>query len=147
MKIPEIKISYSHKVPISQLPKINSSSEAYKHGYEVFDKEHIEFKEYFYMFTLNNSGRLLGYSLLGVGGSSSVVVEVKECVQVALKSNAKSVIFMHNHPSGNDKPSDTDIKMHNRLRNTLQLLDIAVLDSIIVTPERGQYYSFGDNGL
>lgn len=147
MKIPEIKISYSHKVPISQLPKIACSADAYKYGYDVFDKDHVEFKEYLYMLSLNNSNRVLGYSLLGIGGSNCISFEVKECLQISLKTNAKSVIFMHNHPSGNDKPSDTDIKMHNRLRNTLQLLDIAVLDSIIVTPERGQYYSFGDNGL
>lgn len=147
MKVPEIKISYSHRVPISQLPKIDSSRKAYDYAYPFFDKSQIELKESFWLFSLNNSCRMLGATLIGIGGSSSVIVDIKECLQIALKTNAKSVILMHNHPPGNISPSKSDIDMHNRIRNAFKLLEMEVLDSIIVSPEEGQYYSFADNGL
>ena len=51
----------------------------------------------------------------------------------------------HNHPSGNAKPSDEDIKLTEKLTKAGSLLDIQVIDHIIVT--ENAYYSFADNGM
>ena len=147
MKLPEIKISYSHRVPLSELPRIQSSNEAYKIAYDLFDQDEIGYRESTYLIVMNRSGRVLGAALIGVGSSTACIVDVKQCVQVALKANANSVIMVHNHPSGNSEPSTNDKNIMKQLESAFDLLNIDVLDGIIVTPERGRYYSFKDNGL
>lgn len=61
------------------------------------------------------------------------------------RKKAKSVIFAHNHPSGNIKPSRSDIELTQSLKEVLSLIDIRLLDHIIVTPS--SYYSFLEEGL
>lgn len=62
-----------------------------------------------------------------------------------IKYRAKSIIFAHNHPSGNYKPSRSDIELTQSLKATLGMLDVKVLDHIIVTRE--SYFSFLEEGL
>jgi len=52
---------------------------------------------------------------------------------------------VHNHPSGNPKPSEADKQISNKLREASKLVDISTLDSIIITRE--EYFSFADEGL
>ena len=145
MKIPEIKISYSHRVPLSELPRIQSSNDAYKVAYDLFDHDEIGYRESSYIIVLNTWGRVLGAALIGVGSSTACVLDVKQCLQVALKANANNVIIVHNHPSGNTEPSSNDKTIMKQMESAFDLLNIDVLDGIIVTPERGRYYSFKDN--
>ena len=63
----------------------------------------------------------------------------------AIDSLATSVIFVHNHPSGNAKPSIEDKKISEKLKDALRLFDIRLLDSIIIT--ENDYYSMADEGL
>jgi DNA repair protein RadC len=62
----------------------------------------------------------------------------------AVENLAKGVILVHNHPSGQLLPSDSDIKITNQITQGLRLLDISVLDHIILTSDG--YYSFTDEG-
>jgi DNA repair protein RadC len=57
----------------------------------------------------------------------------------------KAIHKAHNHPSGNLKPSDSDINLTKRLKEAGKVLEIAVLDHIIVAHH--QYFSFADEGL
>ena len=59
--------------------------------------------------------------------------------------NARSVILVHNHPSGNLKPSQADINLTNKMVDCGKLLDITVLDHLIITEE--SFFSFADEGL
>lgn len=63
----------------------------------------------------------------------------------ALKCNASSVILVHNHPSGNLKPSQADIELTRKLKAAGQFLDLPVIEHIILTKDG--YLSFADEGM
>jgi DNA repair protein RadC len=67
-------------------------------------------------------------------------------MQYALKTNAQAIIICHNHPSGNDKPSESDTKITKKIKDAASLLDLQLMDHLIITPKEG-YYSFSDNGI
>lgn len=71
--------------------------------------------------------------------------EPNKLLEKVIKYRAKSVIFAHNHPSGNYKPSRSDIELTQNLKQTLGMLDVRLLDHIIVTKE--SYFSFLEDGL
>lgn len=66
--------------------------------------------------------------------------------EVAILSNAASVIVAHNHPSGDPSPSQPDLEVTQRLQEAGELLGITVLDHIIVGTE-GAYTSLKERGL
>ena len=61
-----------------------------------------------------------------------------------LKANATALILAHNHPSGKPIASEADHSITQKVKTADKLLDIAVLDHQIVTPDN--YYSFADEG-
>ena len=63
----------------------------------------------------------------------------------ALEKLSSSIIIVHNHPSGNNKPSKSDIEITNKLKDAGKTMDINVLDHIIITELH--YFSFADEGL
>lgn len=69
----------------------------------------------------------------------------KKIIEESINYKAKSVIISHNHPSGNYKPSRSDIELTQTLKSTLGMLDIRLLDHLIVTKEA--YFSFLEEGL
>jgi len=75
---------------------------------------------------------------------TGTVVDVRVIFQVALRANATSIMFAHNHPSGNLQPSDADRKITRQIKDAGALLDIHLLDHIILTSE--SYLSFADDG-
>lgn len=105
----------------------------------------IEVMESFYILMLNNANNTLGYVKLSSGGITGTLVDIRLLAKFALDSLACAVIIAHNHPSGTLKPSEADIRLTNKIKNGLELLDIKLLDHIILTPENG-YYSFADEG-
>jgi DNA repair protein RadC len=62
----------------------------------------------------------------------------------AVEQSASSLIFCHNHPSGNLSPSEADIQLTKKLVEAGRLFDMQVLDHIIVAGDN--YYSFADEG-
>ncbi len=64
---------------------------------------------------------------------------------VALKCNATGIVIVHNHPSGNLKPSEQDKNITDKLRKACEILDIVLLDHLIIS--KNSYYSFSDEGL
>ena len=63
---------------------------------------------------------------------------------VALKCNASAIILVHNHPSGNMKPSEADKRITSKLKSACELLEISLLDHLIIY--KNDYYSFAYNG-
>jgi DNA repair protein RadC len=64
-------------------------------------------------------------------------------MSTALKTLTTKILLCHNHPSGNLKPSDADIKLTKEIKNAALFFNIQVIDHIILTKE--SYYSFADN--
>ena len=68
----------------------------------------------------------------------------REAFGPALRESAAFVIFVHNHPSGDPEPSEDDVQITRRLKETGEILGIRVLDHLVVGD--GSYYSFADEG-
>lgn len=104
----------------------------------------IEHREFFYVMLLNRANRAIGIFQLSMGGITSTVVDLRILFQAAIKANASQIIMAHNHPSGQLKPSETDIALTKRIKSAGEILDIAVLDHLILTAD--SFYSFADEG-
>ena len=92
------------------------------------DYEH----EVFACLMLDNRNRVIALRELFRGTVDGASVYPREVVKQALADNAAAVIFAHNHPSGVCEPSQADIRITERLRQALALVDIRVLDHVIV---------------
>ncbi len=86
----------------------------------------------------------MGWSRISIGGQAGTVVDPKVIFQIALKANASNIILAHNHPSGNTKPSDNDLRLTTKMENAGKFLDLPILDHIIITSE--EHLSFADEG-
>lgn len=89
-------------------------------------------EEYLYMICLNTKNRIIGVFELSHGSVNSSIFSVREIFQKALLANAVSVIFMHNHPSGDCTPSREDVTVTQRALEAGKLIGVEVLDHIII---------------
>jgi DNA repair protein RadC len=94
---------------------------------------------------LDTQNRVLAADELFSGTLTQTSVYPREVVKTALKHNAASVIFAHNHPSGVAEPSRADEVLTQALKRALELIDIRVLDHFIVG--NGSALSFAERGL
>lgn len=91
---------------------------------------------------LNGQGNLISGEMLTKGTLSFTAIDARTILKRALLKNATAVIIAHNHPSGNPKPSVSDIHETERIRAACKLLDVALIDHLILTDDA--YYSFAD---
>lgn len=144
-KISEIEVKYSTSVKPSERVKITCSNDAAEAFRELWSQS-MEYKESFYAMYLNRNNKILGIHKVAEGGICGTVVDVRCVFQVALKANACSVIVSHNHPSGNEIPSEADKTITRKIKEAGKFLDIPLLDHLIILPDEG-YTSFADEGL
>ncbi len=81
---------------------------------------------------LNTRRRVKGHQLVTIGTMDTLLVHPREVFRGAVIASAAAVILMHNHPSGDPKPSDADIKITRDLIRAGQLMKIEVLDHVII---------------
>lgn len=130
---------------ITQRPKVSCSRDAF----EIFKGEwadDLDMIERFYIMVLNRSNRVKETVLISMGGVEKTVTDPKVIFATALRSLGSGIILAHNHPSGNMKPSQADIKLTDKLKNAGTFLELPVMDHIILGPDE-QYFSFADEGL
>jgi DNA repair protein RadC len=101
--------------------------------------------EVFCCLFLDNRHRLIAFEEIFRGTIDGASVHPREVVRQTLQHNAASVILVHNHPSGVLEPSQADEYVTQRLKDTLALVDVRVLDHLIVGD--GGCYSFSEHGL
>ena len=101
--------------------------------------------EEFWVMLLNRANKVIDTKLVGRGGVSSTVVDSKVIFSFALESLASGIILAHNHPSGNLKPSNSDIRLTKKIVDAGKIMEVPVLDHIIVGDN--DYFSFADEGL
>jgi len=94
---------------------------------------------------LDNQNSVLAFDVVGLGTVNRCYPSVREIVRRALVYNAAAVILVHNHPSGNTKPSNADIQITARARYLLDFLDVRLLDHFIVGGT--SVFSFFDEGV
>ena len=141
--IAEIEITYNPKIKPSQRPKISSSGDA--KNIFLNNWNNLHYHESFKIMLLNRGNKVLGVVNISKGGISGTVADPKMIFQAALKANASSIIAAHNHPSGNTAPSEADIKLTRKIKETGILLELTLLDHLILTDN--QCYSFADEGM
>ena len=101
--------------------------------------------EEFWILFLNRANRVINKQQISVGGMSGTVADPRMIFKAALDQKAVSIILCHNHPSGNNQPSQSDIQLTRNLFGAGKVLEIMVLDHLIIT--QGSFYSFADEGL
>ena len=122
--------------------KIVTSRDAFEVLLPVFaDLNHEEF----WILMLNQANFVMGKYLISKGGQAGTVADPKIIFKTALEHNAASIILAHNHPSGNLRPSEQDIRITKKMVESGKMLDLYVLDHLIITNKL--FYSFGDEGL
>lgn len=140
----EISINYKPNIRLSELPKVLTSKDAATQ-FRALWSDRLQYVEEMYLMLLNRANKVLGYSKISLGGTTGTVVDLKVVFQTALKANASSILLCHNHPSGNLKPSEQDIKITKSIKEAGKLMEIALLDHLIITDEG--FFSFADEGI
>ena len=121
--------------------KLNSSQSVFDLMQPILgDLDHEEF----WILLLNNANKLKYKWQLSIGGITATLVDVRLIYKKALEIGATSIILCHNHPSGNLKPSQSDMMLTKKIMKGAKLLDVKILDHVIVTEK--SFFSFADEG-
>lgn len=92
-----------------------------------------EKSEVFFILFLNTQHQVIAEEILFRGTIDACSVYPREVIKAALSWNAAAILLAHNHPSGTDTPSAADIRLTERLKDALDMVDIRLLDHFIVT--------------
>ncbi len=94
---------------------------------------------------LRNNLSLKDVSLVGRGGLTEAVADIRIILETALRKQASAIALCHNHPSGSVKPSQMDRELTTRLSKACRIMQIPLVDHVIVSHQG--YFSFKDEGL
>jgi len=89
-------------------------------------------KEHFLALLLDTRSQLIKVSEISIGSLDTSIVHPREVFKEAISASAASVIFAHNHPSGDPEASEDDIELTKRLAKAGEIVGIEVLDHIII---------------
>ena len=121
----------------------------YKSAQEIFDYLYHSMrdlrKEVFKVIYLNSQNQIIETEDLFEGTVNSSSVSPREVIERSLKHNAVSLIFVHNHPSGNPDPSQSDKDLTRDLVYASSIMRIKILDHVIIG--NNKYFSFAGAGL
>jgi len=121
---------------------------AFSSGHDVYSYYHCRFKnlgkEVFYCMMLDAKNRVLKDCKISEGTLTNSLIHPREAFRDAIKESSASVIFVHNHPSGDPSPSREDILITERLVSVGEVIGIKVLDHIIIGDEK--YTSMKEKG-
>lgn len=101
--------------------------------------------EEFWILLLARNNKVICRKRISEGGLTGTVVDARIIFKHAIENLASSIILCHNHPSGNLKPSSTDIQITKNLVNGAKFLDLSVIDHLIIG--QNGYYSFADKDI
>ncbi|MDB9932804.1 DNA repair protein RadC [Flavobacteriales bacterium] len=122
--------------------QVTSSQHLYEYIKPVLeDLPHEEF----WIVLLSRANKIIGKQLIGRGGISETTADIKLIFKKSIESLASAIILAHNHPSGNLKPSQSDLNLTKKIKDAAKLFDISILDHLIIGD--GNYYSFNDEGV
>jgi len=108
---------------------------------DIADKK----QEHFVCISLNGAHEVIKKRIVTIGLVDRSQVHPREVYADVISDRAAAVIFAHNHPSGDLKPSSGDLKIHEQLTEAGKILGIRILDHLIVAGKG--YYSFREAGL
>lgn len=112
--------------------------------YDFYKSKIDDFQEQFYCIYLDASKKVIEEKLLFIGTANYSLVHPRDVFKEAYVLNASSIICVHNHPSGEVRPSKEDVNLTIRLKEVGTLTGVRVVDHIIIGKDK--YYSFLENG-
>lgn len=120
--------------PIEEINvKINCPADV---GRLLIDELRFERREKVKVLILNTKNVLLKIVDVSYGGTDFAVIEPKDVLSEAIKIGAPKIILVHNHPSGDPRPSKQDIDVTKRIYESAQILGIRLLDHIVIGDEK-----------
>ena len=102
-------------------------------------------REEFWVLLLNQAAKLIDKIRISMGGIDGTYADVRTILREALLQRATQIAVVHNHPSGNTRPSQQDKTLTEHIRKATETMNIHLIDHVIVCEE--QFYSFADEGL
>jgi DNA repair protein RadC len=140
-KFKETNIKYPE---LTEMPKkkISSPKDFFELFQPIFKEEPVE---NFIVVWLSSANRVIGFEKVSVGNLNSSIVDPRSVFRSAIVSNSASIIVAHNHPSGNNEPSEEDISITKKLVESGKLLGVHVFDHIIFAEDT--YTSFVERRL
>ena len=139
----EVELSYKCHIKPADRLKISDEKDVYLLVKNLLNRR-IEHHEEMYMVLLDQALKVLGVALVSRGGVCNTVVDLRIIFQTAILANASRIILVHNHPSGNLKPSLQDDKITKRVYQVASILGIELTDHLIISEE--SYYSYAIEG-
>ena len=94
---------------------------------------------------LNSVNEIIETENLFTGTINKSTIYPRKILERVLYHNARAVVFVHNHPSGNTEPSQKDIELTKEMKDFFRMVDVTVIDHIIITKD--SYFSFLEEGL
>lgn len=145
-KIAQLKAAFELGRRLFETPQ--KRGPVFSSGYDVFSYYHQRLKdlkkEEFRCAMLDAKNRVFRDCRISEGTLTNSLIHPREAFRYAIKESAVSVIFVHNHPSGDPSPSGEDIMITERLVNVGNLVGIKVLDHVIIGD--GKYTSMMEEG-
>ena len=133
-----------HRLSTQALPYKSKELTDPKNVYQLMKSKLKDYhKEHFFIIPINS--RNWSVAEVSVGSLNSSIIHPREVFSEAIKNKAVSVIFVHNHPSGDPEPSEDDLETTKQLTEAGKILGIEVVDHLIVT--KNNYFSFKDGNL
>jgi DNA repair protein RadC len=129
-------------IPLSPGVSLTKSQDVFRHFSLLLQHSR---KEIFKIILLDQKNKVLRDVTVSQGSLTTTVVHPREVFNPAVRDSAASVIFLHNHPSGDPTPSPEDKEITGRLVAAGSLLGIQVLDHVVIGSD--SYFSFADAGF
>jgi len=125
---------------LQKLPNITSADTAA----DVLGRLSKYDREIVQILYLNERNKVIGIETAHKGSVNASITSPHEIMKTALLTNANSIIFAHNHPSGDPTPSAADINITEKLKEAGKTVNVRILDSIVMG--KGKYYSLKQEG-
>ena len=143
-KFPEVYIQLAERTVLYSEEPVNTprkASEMMAGMLSTMDRE--------YLCVVNLNARLqpINFNIVSIGSLDSAPAPVSNIFKSAILSNASGIILLHNHPSGDPKPSKEDIWITRKVEEASKIMDVRLLDHVIIGGRSGAMYSFQENGL
>ncbi len=136
----EIGRRFSNQTPSYKSKELNNPKKVHQ---LIKNKLKDHHREHFYIIILNS--RNWSVAEISIGSLNSSIVHPREVFSEAIKNKAASVIFVHNHPSGDPEPSEDDLEITKRLVDGGKILGIEVVDHVIVAKDK--FLSMKEKGI
>lgn len=140
----EVRITFKKARPRKSAPvgqAVGGSGDVYA----LFRHLQHEQKEHFLTLHLDARHRIICYELVAVGSLQAVYMRPMEIFRSSFLLNAHAAIVLHNHPSGDPRPSKHDKRVTRHLRFLADTMGLQLLDHLIIGED--SYFSFKDEGL